>query len=392
MGAQPIHILSPRVDPAGALAFLRTLSPKVQVEGPDSRWKRATIKDRGGLMFWTAKQTAFRHVPDYYEQPDFPQQTAQLVEVMLNVKSFDELPAAVKSTIMKGRFWLSVEAEPDLDLNDVLDDRRRYVFGLARHLDGVLVTSTGIRDADGKTLVAAGPEQEDPPPNPPTAQRVASRTVALAAVAGRGLLEAADAPRDDALRQRLIQWIETVGVREELEPDEEKILQQPVGVPSQQEIVNATWRLEGLAVLAWSLGRFELPEHDQMIDPGVLMPAVGFLDAAGAKGLLADPHLRAQDEINATAQKILTIHWRLREYRLTPKPINFPKVAKDAWFPLNLAGVRLIDSDLALGEFAIAKAPPELYHTAASIAQERHQAINWLCGDNDVYSETDTST
>ena len=37
MEAQAIHILSPRVDPEGALSFLRTLAPRVEVEADGGR-------------------------------------------------------------------------------------------------------------------------------------------------------------------------------------------------------------------------------------------------------------------------------------------------------------------------------------------------------------------
>ncbi len=50
------------------------------------------------------------------------------------------------------------------------------------------------------------------------------------------------------------------------------------------------------------------------------------------------------------------------------------------------------ENDLALGKAAISDAPQELFQLASSIAEERHLALNWLAGDSEVYSQTDTST
>jgi hypothetical protein len=231
---------------------------------------------------------------------------------------------------------------------------------------------------------------------PPTPQRVAGRALALAAVAGRALLEQED-PSDagvEETRQRINAWVDAVGIRDELEPDEEKLLRQGLGAPDQQAAINGCWRLEGLCILAWALGRFDVPRHDQAIDPPALLRAVHILDAPAAKGLLTDAKLRPLDELKAMADKLLAVHWRLRQFRVDGgQPIeDWPSKAKNSWFPLNLENVPLIDGDLALGDTAIADAPDELFDLASSIAQERHLAINWLAGDSEIYSETDTPT
>ena len=92
-------------------------------------------------------------------------------------------------------------------------------------------------------------------------------------------------------------------------------------------------------------------------------------------------------------ERILAVHWRLRQFRLDGKAIeDWENKAKNDWFPLNVAGLPMVGGDLALGGVALVDAPEDLFDLASSIAQERHQAINWLAGECEIYSETDTST
>ncbi len=72
--------------------------------------------------------------------------------------------------------------------------------------------------------------------------------------------------------------------------------------------------------------------------------------------------------------------------------MDFRAFARDCWFgPLDVSAFRLVEDDLALGEYAISGAPEDLFRSALSAAMERHKAVNWLVGGG-VYSQKDTST
>jgi hypothetical protein len=179
----------------------------------------------------------------------------------------------------------------------------------------------------------------------------------------------------------------------EIEPDEWKVIQRPPGNLDQRATINATWRLEGLAVLAWALGRSELPRYDELVNPRNLLESVGMGDEAVARNLLASPTLRRREELEGLRDQIFAFHWRVRNSRLHPGAMDFAKFARDAWFgPLDIRPFRLLKGDLALGKYPISKAPQEVLGKALSSALERHLAINWLTYGGEVYSETDTST
>lgn len=418
MAMEPINIFSRRIDPRGVLSLLRSLAPSAQVSGPEDAWEEITITvARSGKN--PPLLLTFRHDPDYYDGADW---TRQMLGMQGYFSRFPEVErkADILRLIGTFRFALATEWTPDLDTDG--DERLEYLLAVTQHLDGALFTPSSLRDAGGRILIDAkgtfdpdarmpqmpvvGPtleavtppeldeDEEEEEPQPPTAERVARRALALAAVAARALVEQSD-PSEAGVEQYwkdILSWVEAIGIREELEPDEWKVLQRPVGRLDQRAAIDSTWRLEGLGVLAWALKQFDLPPYDELVSPQTLLRSVGFLDEQAAAGLLADPELRSREELDELGKQLLGLHWRLRDYTLRPQAMDFRVFAKDCWFgPMDISPFRLIDGDLALGEHAIHGAPEELFGRTMSAARERHQAINWLHW-GDVYSETDTST
>jgi hypothetical protein len=426
MAAEPINVFSHKIDPAGVLDVLRRLDPGIRVDGTADAWRSATVAVKRGL-FRKPLRLRVSHDPDYYAEDGWPRQLSGMQGYFSRFPLGDRAERMAR-TIASFRFALATFFEPDRSATGYDDDpRMEFIRRLARHLDGVIFTPSGLRDAAGRKLVAADGKVDpaaafprvpplttrtesaggsgtaaeraeagnEPEPTPPTAERVARRCLALAAVGARGLLEQEDPtdPGVEETRQRLIQWIEEIGIRDELEPDEWKALQRPHRKLSRQDALDATWRIEGLGVLAWALNRHPPLPIDELMQPGKLLPAVGLLNADRAKALLAEPPLRPADEIRRSADQIFAVHWRLTNHRLKPEPMNFRKFAAAAWFgPLNIEGVRLVEDDLAIGDRPIASADPDRVSAASSAAMERHRAVNWLLGEEPIYSRVQTNT
>lgn len=422
MSTEPIVIYSHRVDPAGVLRILRDLAPDIEVEGSPDAWTRATIREPIGFLR-KPRTLSFRHDPDYYTGPDW---AVQMRGMQGYFSRFPETPdtGQIMLLIQSFRFALSLWPVPEPDLYIDTDDARlRYVFAVAKHLDAALFLPSGLRDSSGLMLYGKEPDpgavmpaifrdvppkprsertradfgtQPDPrDPPPPTAERVARRACALAAVTGRALLEqdSPDDPTVEETRQEILAWVEAIGVREELEPREAEFLDQPLGAPSRQETLDCTWRLEGLAVLAWALGRFALPPHDQLVTPADLLRSLAILDVQAAKGLVASPSLCPQNELVTQRERLFAVHWRLTDWRVKPRPMDFGEFARSAWFgPLDLSGLRLLEKDLAIGDVPLSHAAAERINTATSAAMERYLAANWLSGGSELYSDTDVST
>ncbi len=227
--------------------------------------------------------------------------------------------------------------------------------------------------------------------NPPSATRVARRALDLVVLSCRAAVEP-DADRAAEFWNEVRDWFAGLGIADEFEADELAVFDAPLGELTDQDLVNASWRSEAAAVLAWALKRYEPERHDRQVDPQAVADALGWLKPR-EETVLADPVLRTDDEQFDYREQLFAVHWRLDEFRLRPEPMDFRKVAATAWFgPLIIAGVPLVDGDLAIGDTSISQAPHDLRSSVASIALERHRAINWLAGYSDIFSETPTDT
>jgi hypothetical protein len=152
--------------------------------------------------------------------------------------------------------------------------------------------------------------------------------------------------------------------------------------------VNASWRSEGLCVLAWALGAIEMPSHDAQIDPAEVSRKIGFLGVPASEA-----RLRSVEQVERMGERLFAIHWRLREFSLRRQAMDFVEFSKNNWFcKFDVGPIAVAENDLAIGGVAIAKAPSDAVGMCQSIAMERHKAINWILGQQTLYSEVDTST
>jgi hypothetical protein len=420
MAAEPINIFSCKIDPRGVVRVLRSLAPSLQVIGPEDCWKKIIISTSRG---WLRKPIvlAFLHNPDYYDGPDWPRQRLGMQGYFSRFPETSR-KADLLRLIGTFRFSLATEFEPDRgEVKD--DDRLSYILAVTKHLDGVVFTPSSLRDAEGRILIAAdgetdpaavmpnmpvvvqAPDEEaadsldasddDTEPEPPTPLRVARRALVLAAVAGRALLEQEDTTSSEvkAHSAEIIAWVSALDLKDEIEPEEWKVLQRPPGTLDQQATINSTWRLEGLGVLAWALGRFDLPPYDELVNPGELLRSLSFLDSSLAPSLIATAALRDDEALESFNRQMLAFHWRIRDFTLRPQPMDFDNFSRNSWFGgFDMTPFRLLNDDLALGDHPISEAPRDVFARAQSAAMERHLASNWLVYGGKNYSETDTST
>ena len=224
---------------------------------------------------------------------------------------------------------------------------------------------------------------------PQSAPRVAARALVMNLVTFRGFIET-DAHEFDSFWTEALGWFEGLDLTPEVEPWEARVLRTPLGQLESRDHANAQWLCEGLSILAWALGKIDLPAFDTQVVAGDVGNALGF---RRQQTVMDTPTIRSTEEIRAVRESYFAAHWRLREYSLQERPIDFVAFARTAWFgPLSLQGLPLLDSDLAIGGASISKSGESERHIAMSTVRERHRAANWLLGESDVYSETDTST
>jgi hypothetical protein len=437
MPAEPMTLFARIADPAGVARLLRERVPGMAIDGPDDAWRNAVVTLGAGTV-------TFTHDPDYYAEPNWSVQISGMAGYF---SRFPETERKSRALMLPTTFKFSLGLLFDPDDDDDNDPRLEIVYAVVELLDGALFTPSALRDARGRVLYGAGGEDEEDPdavwprvvaevdlgkagaPQPsgtgdtvhrPTPARVARRALALTAITARAILEQGGvnlglgSPKWNPLTwlrhilagqadqlQKLLQWIQLLGIHDEFEPDEWEVLQRPPGRLEQQQQINSTWRLEGLGVLAWALGRFKLPRHEQLVECHSLWRSLGMLDVAACKSLLVDPRLRPLPELQALRRRLLAINWRLTNFYLRPTAMDFIRFTeasfgnydRTAWFsPQEVAELPLVEGDLAIRRGRLDQASPGEFSVARSIAQERHLAANWLCDGPEKYSATDVST
>jgi hypothetical protein len=273
----------------------------VVLDGPDDNWRSATVSFGSGKL-------TFSHDPECYAEPNWTRQMNGMRGYFAGFRDSEAKKSAIMLTttfkFALGLLFNSNDCD-EADDGDEADPRLELVFAVAKFLDGVVFTPSALLDADGRVLIGADGEEDPEAVWPrvraeveidrshqaeaseksqpldediagaPTVERVARRALVLTAVGARALLEQKGtvigspkttswnplnwfAKRENQ-RRELLEWINLVGIGEELEPGEWEVLERPIGRLESQQQIDSTWRLEGLVVLAWALGRFELP-------------------------------------------------------------------------------------------------------------------------------------
>ncbi len=223
-------------------------------------------------------------------------------------------------------------------------------------------------------------------PSPPLARQVAARALVLAAVSARGDLER---QHDRTAGHLPLAWLKGVGGARALEAPERTFLKSTAGRPEEKVSAAASWRREGLAVLAWALKQFELPGYDAPVAPSdAAHRSVGFQDPQIARELIARGELRPRAEVDRLAAQLTVVSWRLQQFAMMPGPMDMVAFLRrfstfaDTW----LEGLRIVDGDLAIGAQPLAQVPAEAVQLCRGITIERQIAAYWLQGDAPIYS------
>jgi hypothetical protein len=190
-----------------------------------------------------------------------------------------------------------------------------------------------------------------------------------------------DAPIEK-LPGRIRRWLKRARLIDDLEPWERDIVRADLGHVLECEVYTATWAVEGLAVLAWALGRCEFPMHDQKADPLAVTGSLGFL-ADDTDAFIADARVRSAIELTACRELMYAMHGRLRQFLRNNLRRDFSTWVEEDWLKvLKLDRSHLIiDGDLGIASKPIAIAPADAVRNCEWAICERHRASIWLVGE-----------
>ncbi|MDB4614202.1 DUF4272 domain-containing protein [bacterium] len=414
MSGVSIIIYSHRIDPAGVARLVSELAPHATQVGENDNWTKISVVTRKKSLLRKQQALILVHDDQYYDGPGWQKHRLEFATYL------SEFPASrIKPDIIRlihtFRFALSVPCE-GLSIDDQ-GERMRILKAVCKHLDGVMFVPWSLRDAEGRVLLDTSRQPHpqavipkmpprspvlesdgdlDDEPEPPTAERVARRTLALAAIATRATMELDFGNNDTGFYEKhaeLLEWVAGLDIDDEFEPQEWKVLQRPVGKLEEQDFINAMWRVEGLAVLAWALQLHPLPAYDELVTPMELYAAIGVFEADAGSRLVENAKLAGVEELNKMRDHMLAFHWRVTDFRIRPEPMDFVEFSKECWFgSFSLEWFNIVDGDLAFDGAAIVNIGEDRFGIVRSTARERHLAINWLRGGSRIYSQTGTDT
>jgi hypothetical protein len=196
-----------------------------------------------------------------------------------------------------------------------------------------------------------------------------------------------------------VNHLKAAGLWLDVEEDERRLLQAGIDQISPQQRIDASWLAESIACLLWALKIIpEVPSYDQEASHEL----VNALPANSIKDIIKQAHLRPQEEIKRQRNIAELWHWRARTRQLQeeghlfqlPGGYTIEQVIELA----ALKGAENADLPHPIGSDFPAMGKPyrdlsfEEFAILTSIAQERHKALNWLCGFSSSGRWADTPT
>lgn len=256
----------------------------------------------------------------------------------------------------------------------------RVALDIAARTDGFLLDRASGRlvSATGQSSLMADTTGGDAAADPSIA-RVKGRLVALVAVAARALTEYDGLDVDEA-REGITVWVRSVAMDAELEGDEEAILLSPPGSLDEDVLDMCTWRIEGAAVLAWSLRLIDrLPPHDEAVDPTRISTVLRFPDALSTQAILRSVTQRQIPALERETERHDAIDRRLCRFLATGQALDLgSNVTAASGSAGRFDEATLVGNDLGIGGLPIAEADPDDVQLALRLTEERLTALHWL--------------
>ena len=196
-----------------------------------------------------------------------------------------------------------------------------------------------------------------------------------------------------------VNHLKAAGLWLDVEENERRFLQSGIDQMSAQQRIDASWLAESIACLFWALEIIpELPRYDQEANHEL----VNALPATPIKDLIKQAHLRPKEEIKKQRNISELWHWRARTRRLQEEEHSFQLpngyTIEQVIELAALKGAESGDLPHPIGSDFPAMGKPyrdisiEEFAIMTSIAQERHKALNWLCGFSSSGRWADTPT
>jgi hypothetical protein len=209
-------------------------------------------------------------------------------------------------------------------------------------------------------------------------------------LACRAMIDGDPDPTAQELAGKILPLTLETGIYQTYEPAELRLLNAPWGSLPRRERVALSWAVEGVAVMAWALGKAPLPPFDTRCEGAPVGSALGLFQHDPE--VLRDATLRDPAEIEARALTYEVLSWRLGRFLDTRQRIDFASRLKDSTIHHCIAGgfTLLEDGDLAVDGAPLVEISEERLLEVCTIVRERHKAFRWLLGYEQNYAAVTT--
>lgn len=199
---------------------------------------------------------------------------------------------------------------------------------------------------------------------------------------------------------KMKKWLDSTGIFRHFSKWEKSAMGAKPGTWNGRTLTDAVWRGEALGIILWAL---KIEKEILPYDTKYLVEDLGTLAAmmTDVKGFADKAELRDRQEI-AIARDVAELwHWRSRTTRVqkeklieAPEGYTFPGIIRMACEKAYDDGVipKPIDDDFPVLGKAYKDLNEDNFNLLTSIAQERHFALNWLCGYSKDWDKTPTDT
>lgn len=204
-----------------------------------------------------------------------------------------------------------------------------------------------------------------------------------------------------ALYAKQEEKIRNAGLWDSMTDEEQAFMRTGVLETTARQRIDASWLAESICCLLWALGhRDQIPPYDSETDPKSMFKRGDF-----AIGSIEQSNLRSAEEIIQQRGWAELWHWRCRTRKLMEEK-RIPEALPNG---MSMAEVIQMTAEKAAeegifaapmgGDFPAFGGPfremtAEQFACVTSISQERHKALNWLCGyaPGNRWDETPTGT
>lgn len=198
-----------------------------------------------------------------------------------------------------------------------------------------------------------------------------------------------------------VEKLESIGLWKKMESEEPAFLEAGPLELSPQAQIDAMWLAESIGCLLWALNRMgELPAYDQEMG----LNSIKASPDESVRDLLSAAQLRSQREIDKQRDVAEFWHWRCRTRQLIESG-QMPERLKNGMTINEVISMAAkkggderdfvpIDGDFPAFGKPFRDLSDEEFLRIRSISQERHKALNWLCGyaPRNCWSDTPTNT